>query len=637
VRYGARFNTGALILAAALSIGATGVARAQNPPPGPIEISVDATHAPQRILHAKLQFPVRTGPLTLYYPKWMPADHSPDGPIPNLAGLKFSAGGKEIPWHQDLVDMYAFNLDIPQGVSTLDASLDFLISAPGPTIDFSASGSAKLFILMWNQVVLYPKGWPAHELTFNPALTLPQGWKFNTSLPVASQSGNGVTFLPVPLDLLIDSPVQSGEFTRVYQLNPGAKPSHEVDVASDDAWALDISPDLIEHYKRLVAEAGALYQSHHYRDYHFLLTLSDNVLPLGQEHHESSDDRVAEHTLVDPNGRMREAGLFPHEFSHSWNGQYRRPEGLATADFQQPMKGELLWVYEGLTEYLGTLLSARSGLLTPQQTRDYIALTASTTDHRAGRQWRSLQNTANAAQMLYFSPPEWSSYRRSVDFYPEAVLIWLEVDATIRKLTSDHKSMDDFCHAFYAPPDGEPEIKTYTFDDLVATLNQVAPNDWRSFLRERLDSTAATAPLGGITGGGWKLVYTDEPNEFLAAGEAESGGGDFTASIGLRVRGDGMVVDSIPGMPAFESGVSPFLKIVGVNGRQFSVDELRRAIRDSKSSSSAVEIVAMNTGTLEKHEIRYQGGSRYPHLERVDGSTDYLGEILKPLTPVGVH
>jgi len=637
VRYGARFNTGALILAAALSIGATGVARAQNPPPGPIEISVDATHAPQRILHAKLQFPVRTGPLTLYYPKWMPADHSPDGPIPNLAGLKFSAGGKEIPWHQDLVDMYAFNLDIPQGVSTLDASLDFLISAPGPTIDFSASGSAKLFILMWNQVVLYPKGWPAHELIFNPRLTVPQGWKFNTSLPIASQSGNGVTFLPVPLDLLIDSPVQSGEFTRVYQLNPGAKPSHEVDVASDDAWALDISPDLIEHYKRLVAEAGALYQSHHYRDYHFLLTLSDNVLPLGQEHHESSDDRVAEHTLVDPNGRMREAGLFPHEFSHSWNGQYRRPEGLATADFQQPMKGELLWVYEGLTEYLGTLLSARSGLLTPQQTRDYIALTASTMDHRAGRQWRSLQNTANAAQILYFSPPEWSSYRRSVDFYPEAVLIWLEVDATIRKLTSDHKSMDDFCHAFYAPPDGEPEIKTYTFDDLVATLNQVAPNDWRSFLRERLDSTAATAPLGGITGGGWKLVYTDEPNEFLAAGEAESGGGDFTASIGLRVRGDGMVVDSIPGMPAFESGVSPFLKIVGVNGRQFSVDELRRAIRDSKSSSSAVEIVAMNTGTLEKHEIRYQGGSRYPHLERVDGSTDYLGEILKPLTPVGVH
>jgi predicted metalloprotease with PDZ domain len=623
-------------LIAGVNLATVRTTRAQNPPPGPIKISVDATHAPQRVLHAKLEIPTRPGPLTLYYPKWMPADHSPDGPIPNLAGLKFSAGGKEIPWVQDDVDMYAFNLEIPAGVNSIEASLDFLISAPGPTIDFAASGSAKLFILMWNQVTLYPKGWPAHELTFNPTLTVPAGWKFNTSLPIASQSGNSITFSPVPLDLLIDSPVQSGEYVRVYPLNPGAKPPHEIDVASDDAWALDISPDLLEHYTRLVAEAGALYQSHHYRDYHFLLTLSDNVLPLGQEHHESSDDRVAEHTLVDPNARLLEAGLFPHEFTHSWNGQFRRPEGLATLDFQAPMKGELLWVYEGLTEYLGTILSARSGLLSPQQTRDYIALTASTMDHRAGRRWRSLQNTANAAQILYFSPQEWASYRRSVDFYPESVLIWLDVDATIRKLTSDRKSMDDFCHAFYAPPDGEPVIKTYTFDDVVATLNAIVSYNWRSFLRERLDTTAAGAPLGGITGGGWKLVYTDDANEFLAAGEADSGSGDFTTSLGLKVKADGTVVDSIPGMPAFESGVSPYLRIIGVNGRQFSVDELKRAIRDSKSSSAPIEIAATNTGTIEKHEIHYSGGYRYPHLERVEGSSNYLDEALKPLTPVSV-
>ena len=624
------------ILIVALSLAAS-PARAQSPPPGPIKISVDATHAPQRILHAKLVIPTRPGPLTLYYPKWLPADHSPDGPISNLVGLKFTAGGKEIPWHQDLVDMYAFNLDIPKGTNSVEVSLDFLLSAPGPTIDFSASGSAKLFILMWNQVVLYPKGWPAADLIFNPALTLPKGWKFNTSLPIASQSGNTISFSPVPLDLLIDSPVQSGEFVRVFPLSPGAKPPHEVDVASDDAWALDVPPALIENYKRLVAEAGALFRSHHYRDYHFLLTLSDNVLPLGQEHHESSDDRVAEHTLVDPNARLLEAGLFPHEFTHSWNGQYRRPEGLATQDFQQPMKGNLLWVYEGLTEYLGTVLSARSGLLTPQQTREKIALTASMLEHRAGRQWRSLQNTADAAQILYFAPQEWASYRRSVDFYPESVLIWLDVDTMIRKLTNDRRSMDDFCRAFYAPPDGQPVIKTYNFGDLVSTLNQIAPYNWRAFFRERLDSTAPTAPLGGITGGGWKLVYTDEPNELLAAGEAVSGGGDFTASIGLSVKGDGTVIDAIPGMPAFESGVSPYSRIIGVNGRQFSVDELKRAIRDSESNSAAIEIVATNTGTLETHEIRYHGGNRFPHLERTEGSPDYLDEILKSLTPVSVH
>jgi predicted metalloprotease with PDZ domain len=456
--------------------------------------------------------------------------------------------------------MYAFNLDIPEGITSLDASLDFLTSAPGPSIDFSASSAARLFILMWNQVVLYPKGWPAADLTFDPALTVPSGWKSNTSLPISGQSGNTITFAPVPLDLLIDSPVQSGEFVRVFPLNAGAKPPQELDVASDDAWALDVPPELLDGYKRLVAEATALYQSHHFRDYHFLLTLSDNVMGLGQEHHESSDDRVPQHTLVDPNARLREAGLFPHEFTHSWNGQYRRPVGLATPDFQQPMKGELLWVYEGLTEYLGTILTARSGLLTPAQTREHLAETASELDHRAGRRWRSLQNTANAAQILYFQPPEWGSYRRGVDFYPEAVLIWLEVDATIRKLTGDRKSMDDFCHVFYGGPDGEPVIKTYTFEDLVATLNGIAPYDWTAFFRARLDSTEPGAPLGGITGGGWKLVYNDDPNEILSAGEAGSGSGNFTASIGLRVKHDGTVVDAIPGMPAFEGGLSAYLE-----------------------------------------------------------------------------
>jgi len=626
-------RAGLVVIPIALSLIATTTALAQLSPPGPITISVDATHAPQRILHAKLEIPVRPGPLTLYYPKWMPADHSPDGPIPNVAGLKFSAGGKEIAWVQDDVDMYAFNLDVPAGVNSIQASLDFLISAPGPTIDFAASGSAKLFILMWNQVILYPKGWRATELTFQPSLTVPAGWKFNTSLPIAGQSADTITFSSVPLDLLVDSPVQSGEFVRVYPLNPGEKPPHEVDVVSDDPWALDIPPALVDNYKRLVAEASALYQSHHYRDYHFLLTLSDNVLPLGQEHHESSDDRVAERTLVDPSSRLLESGLFPHEFSHSWNGQYRRPGGLATPDFQTPMKGELLWVYEGLTEYLGTVLSARSGLTTPQQTRDYIALTASTMAHRAGRRWRSLQNTANAAQILYFSPPEWASYRRSVDFYPESVLIWLDVDTTIRKLTNNRRSMDDFCRVFYGPPDGQPTIKTYEFDDVVATLNQIAQHDWHSFLRERLDSTADTAPLGGINGGGWKLVYSDDADEFLSAGDAVSGGGDYTASIGLKVKGDGTVVDSIPGMPAFESGVSPYLRIIAVNGRAFSVDELTRAIAGSRSSAGTIVITATNTGAIETHEIHYQGGNRYPHLERIDGTADYLSDILKPLTP----
>jgi predicted metalloprotease with PDZ domain len=624
-----RTSAGVLVLLIVVVVMLNGVAAASDAPPPPISISVDATQVSQRILHAKLVFPVHPGPLTLYYPKWMPADHSPDGPVWNLAGLKFFSGKRQLPWQQDDVDMYAFHLTVPEGITSVEGSLDFLISAPGPTIDFSASGAANLFILMWNQVLLYPKGWPASDLTFVPTLTLPAEWKFSTSLPISKRSGNTISFAPVTLDLLVDSPVQSGQFMRVIPLSPS--PPQELDVLSDDAWALDVPPDLIDGYKRLVAEADALYKSHHFREYHFLLTLSDNVMELGQEHHESSDDRVKQHTLVDPNARLHMAGLFPHEFSHSWNGQYRRPEGLATPDFQEPMRGELLWVYEGLTEYLGTVLSARSGLLTLAQSHDRIAAVASEMEHRAGRQWRSLQNTATAAQILYFSVPEWASYRRGTDFYPEAVLIWLEVDSIIRKLTGDRKSLDDFCHMFYAGHEGEPTIKTYTFKDLVSTLNGIAPNDWEGFFRSRLEATDG-APLGRLQGSGWRLLYNNEPNEMMSAADAVSGTGDFTSSLGLRVKHAGSVVDSIPGLPAFEAGISPYFKIVGVNGREFSVDELKRAIHDSETNSTPIEITTINSGKLALHKLQYHKGSQFPHLERVDGSPDYLDEILKPLT-----
>jgi predicted metalloprotease with PDZ domain len=596
-----------------------------------IKLTVDATEAAHKILHAQLEVPVTPGPMTLYYPKWMPADHSPDGPIENLVGLQFSSNGKKVAWRRDLVDMYAVNLDIPQGTTALTVNLDFLLSAPGPTIDFAADASSKLLVLMWNTVLLYPKGRPAHEIMFEPQLRLPQGWKFNTSLPVANRSGDTIAFAPVPLDLLIDSPVQSGEFLRSIPLSSGGVPPQELDIASDDAWAIAVPPELIENYKNLVTQASLLYQSYHFRDYHFLFTLSDNVLPLGQEHHESSDDRVAEHALVDPNHRILVSGLLPHEFSHSWNGQFRRPTGLATADFQLPMEGELLWVYEGLTDYLGTLLTARSGLLTQQQSREQLASIASTLEHRAGRSWRSLQDTADSAQVLYFSPGEWVATRRSVDFYQESIFLWLDVDTTIRRLSNGRKSMDDFCRIFYAGQDGQPVIKTYTFDDVVSTLNQVAPFDWRSFLRERLDYTGPNAPLGGIAGGGWELVYDDTQNEFLAAAQAVSSRANLTSSVGMTVGRDGMIDDVIPGMAAAKAGLSPYMKILAVDGRQFSVEELNRAVKDSKTGPGTIDILASNTGTIEHHSISYRDGMRSPHLKRVEGKPDMLSAILTPL------
>lgn len=599
-------------------------------PSGPISISVDATEAAQKVLHAELSIPVKPGTLTLYYPKWMPADHSPDGPIWNVAGLQFSAAGKSIPWTQDSVDMYAFHLEVPKDTNSITAKLDFLLSAPGPTIDFSASGTARLFVLMWNQVVLYPSGWPANQITFQPKLTVPSGWAVHTALPIAEQSSGTVTFKPVALDLLIDSPVQSGAYTKVISLTPGRNPSTEIDVAADSDSALEIPPEVIGNYKRLVEEAEALYQSHHYREYHFLLTLSDNIMELGQEHHESSDDRVAANALSDPNRRLLGADLLPHEFTHSWNGQYRRPEGLATPDFQQPMKGELLWVYEGLTDYLGTVLAARSGLRSAEQTREQLAMVASTLDHRAGRAWRSLENTSRAAQILYFTPAEWRSYRRGTDFYPESVLIWLEADSTIRRLTSGHRSLDDFCRAFLGGSEVMPVVKIYSFDDVVAAMNEVAAYDWRSFFVERLQSVATHAPLGGLSGGGWQLTYNDEPNQMIAASQAGAGIADYTSSIGVILKADGTVQDAIPGMPAYQRGIRPYTKLLAVNGRQFSVEELNKALAESKTKTGTVILLVSNAGFVESREIDYHGGLRYPHLARNEATSDYLDGILKP-------
>ena len=614
----------------AVIVSTAACAHSQAQSARPIKISVDATQASRRVLHSQLEIPASPGPLTLYYPKWLPADHSPDGPISNVAGLKFSAAGKRIPWRQDPVDMYAFHVIVPSGADWVTANFDFLLSAPGPAIDFSASGSAKLLILMWSEVLLYPSGFSASALSFSPTLKLPQDWKFSTALPVDHVSGDTITFAPLPLDLLVDSPVQSSPYMRVFQLTPNGALRHELDVAADGPSLLDVPPELIESYKRLVSEALALYQSHHYREYHFLLTLSDHVMGLGQEHHESSDDRIPARTLIEPGKRLLEAGLFPHEFTHSWNGQFRRPEGLATPDFQQPMKSDLLWVYEGLTSYLGTILTARSGLWTPAQTREDIAHVASTLVHRAGRNWRSLQNTSLAAQVLYFSPAEWTSYRRGTDFYIESLLLWLEVDVNIRKLTHDQRSLDTFCRDFFGGPGGKPAISTYTFDDLISALNKVAPQDWRGFFQERMDPTDPPPPFRGLTEGGWRLVFNDEPNEMVESGQG--GTGDFTSSIGLVVKSDGYIQDAVPGMPAFESGLSPYMKMIGVDGRQFSIDELTQAIKNTKSGPAAITVLVSNSGVLETYEIKYHGGAAYPHLERVQSVNDYLDDILKPLT-----
>jgi len=585
-----------------------------------ISLTVDATQTPLKILRAHLVIPVKPGPLTLYYPKWIPGEHGPGGPIANLTGLKFGAEGKTIPWRRDLLDVFTFHLDVPAGASHLDATYDYIEPGGGSATD-------KLLVLAWNETVLYPAEMPAERLIYEAKLLLPDGWKFGTALPVASQSGNQVSFKPISLDLLVDSPVMAGEFYRAIDLTPPGEPiHHEIDMVADSEAALNMSPDIQKELINLVAESGKLFGARHYRDYHFLLTLSDHVAHFGLEHHESNDSRLPERALLSPDAGMSAGGLLAHEFVHSWNGKFRRPANLTVPYYEAPMKTDLLWVYEGLTDYLGPMLAARTGLWTQDHYHEYLAsIAAALGPGRPGRTWRPLLDTAVGEPVLGF-PRGWFNWRRGVDYYDEGDLLWLEVATIIHRETQGRKSIDDFCHAFHGGPNNGPEVKTYTFDELVRALNEIAPFDWASFFHERLNSTSADAPVGGIEYGGWKVVFNAEPTKL----PGRRGNAGDVYSIGLQLGDDGTVNDSIVGSPAFEAGISSGMKVVGVNGRVYTHDLLEDAIKDAKDASKPISLLVVIDGYFRTSTIHYSGGGRYPHLARDEAKPDYLDELIKP-------
>jgi predicted metalloprotease with PDZ domain len=593
-----------------------------------VTLFVDASSAPRKIFHATLKIPASPGDLTLYYPKWIPGEHAPDGPVIDLAGLKFSAGGKTLKWRRDLLDGFTIHLEVPAGESEITADLDFLSPA---TFEggFSAGSSAtdKLAVISWNQVLLYPKGFKSDDINYTASLKLPDGWKFGTPLPISKQSGNEIHFTTVSLTTLVDSPVITGEFLKVVPL--AQDPLTEMDIAADSAAALDAPQEVWDHYKNLVEQANKLFGAHHYRDYHFLYSMSDHVAHFGLEHHESDDSRVDERGLVDETARRAEASLLPHEYVHSWNGKFRRPADLATPDYQQPMQDDLLWVYEGLTNYLGEVLTARSGLLTTPQLRDDLALTAAALDHTPGREWRNLQDTADAAPELYFSPRAWRSWRRSTDFYSEDTLNWLWVDVIIRQQSKGAKTLDDFCRLFHGAPSTGPTVKPYTFDDVVNTLNQVVPYDWRGFWTERLTNHGPGAPLGGIEGSGWKVVYDETPSEMERGAEGSFHFVDVAYSLGLDLNDEGTITDTIEGMLAAKAGIGPGMKLVGVNGRKFSTEVLHDALKTGKTSSEPLELLVENTDYYKTYKLDYHGGEKYPHLVRDESKPDLLTDILK--------
>jgi predicted metalloprotease with PDZ domain len=598
----------------------------------PVQILVDATEAPRGLLHARLVVPARPGELALFYPKWIPGEHGPTGPIGQIGGLRLRAGGQPIGWRRASEEMFEVRTLVPAGASAIEVDLDFILPTPGPGRG-GASSTANLLVLNWNQVLVYPKATPVRDLVYAATLRLPAGWRYASALPVVGDHQGTVVFQPVPLETLVDAPLAAGRHLRSVALGPDRGPAHHLHVVADSAEALALGDQQLLALKQLVVEAGALFGAYHYRVYHFLYTLSDALRHGGLEHHESSDNRGPERALVDEDPRRAIATLLPHELVHSWNGKYRRPRGLATGDYHTPMRGELLWIYEGLTTYLGWVLAARSGLRTEADQREQLAATAAELHHAPGRLWRSLEDTAVAAQILYATPTAGRSLRRSVDFYPEGILLWLDADVLIRQKTGGQRSLDDFCRAFFGGTDGPPEVKPYELADALAALGAVAPHDWAGFFAERVSRPTAEPPFGGITGGGWRLAYDGKPNEMVALYERLRKHHNLFFSIGAQIGEGGEVADVIPGMPAARAGLAPEEQVLAIGGRRFSKNALADALARAKTSPEPIEVVAQKGDFVRTIALDYHGGERHPHLERVEGQPDHIGAILAPRTP----
>jgi len=600
----------------------------------PIQITADLSDAPRKLYHAEVDLPVNAGPLTLTTPQWIPGTHMPAGPAQDITGVVFTVNGQRLTWRRDDVDLYQFHLTIPPGVTTLHAHLDCIVTQ---------RVTQKLAVLEWEKLLLYPARTPVHEIPIQPSLIVPAGWGIGTALtpigfgayPVPA-AGATTHFTATSVEQLQDSPIITGQYFHEFPLAPEILPKHYLDVVSDTSEDSKLRVPVLAEIANLIREADKMYASHHYNQYHFLLTISDLAGFEGLEHGQSSDNGVGEKDFSDPSRQIAVSDLLSHEFTHSWNGKYRRPVGLYQPDFATPQQGALLWIYEGMTEYLGNVLAARSALKSQAEYREVLAISAANLDYTPGRDWRPTEDTAVAASILRGGNPAWSNWRRGQDYYMEGELLWLDVDTLMRKTSNNQKSLNDFVRIFLGKGGNTgPLIVPYTFDELVADLNQVTPYDWATFLRDRVDKINPRADLAGIEQGGYKLVYHDEPSasekSLIEVFGKYIGTVDTWFSIGVRANSDGTILDVRWNGPADKARLAPGSKIIGVNGQVFSGDLLRAAIREAKGKTDPIHLIVQSESFLTKADIDYHDGERYPALERVAGTPAYLDDITRPL------
>jgi predicted metalloprotease with PDZ domain len=608
------------------------VAPADTPYPGTISLLVDATNITDRVLNVHETIPIKGRDITLFYPEWLPGTHSPSDPVSELAGLVVTANGKRIPWVRDRVDMYAFHVEVPQDAKTLDINFQYL----APLDPKRGRISSKFANVTWDRVLLYPAGYFSRDIKFEAALRLPEGWQFACALDVKSQNGNLVQFKETTLNTLVDSPLYAGVNFKRLDLSTGPDNPVYLDVFADKPADLEITPEELQYHKNLAIEAQKLFNSHHYDRYDFLFSVSDIVSGKGLEHHQSSEDGSPANYFTDWGAGVGRRALLPHEYTHSWNGKFRRPADLWTPNFNVPMRNDLLWVYEGLTDYYGNVLTARSGMRTPEQARDVFAQIAAGFEISPGRTWRSLIDTTNEpiASSHGAMPQAWPSWQRSYDYYPESDLIWLDADTKIRELSGGKKSLDDFAKLFFGIDNGSYITVTYTFDDLVKALNTVQPYDWAGFFRTRVYEVNPDVPENGFTQGGYRLVYNDNEPEWLKKAESVRGV-SFATSLGFSVKLDNPdshgSLDNVAwdGL-AFKAGITPDMQLQAVNDQKYTVAGLRETILAAEKSKEPIKLLLKRGDEFVTVSLDYHGGMRYPHLERVETTPDRLDAILAP-------
>ena len=609
------------------------VAPADTPYPGTISLLVDATNITDRILSVHETIPIKGRDITLLYPEWLPGTHSPSNPARELAGLIVTANGKRIPWVRDRVDMYAFHVEAPKDATMLDINFQYL----APQDPKRGRISAKFADVTWNSVLLYPAGYFSRDIKFETAIRLPEAWQFACSLDVKSQNGNLVQFKETTLNTLVDSPLYAGVNFKRLDLSTGPDNPVYLDVFADKPADLEITPEELQYHKNLVIEAQKLFNSHHYDRYDFLFSVSDIVSGKGLEHHQSSEDGSRANYFTDWGAGVAGRALLPHEYTHSWNGKFRRPADLWTPNFNVPMRNDLLWVYEGLTDYYGNVLTARSGMRAPEQARDVFAQIAAGFEISPGRTWRSLQDTTNEPIISSrFVPGTWQSWQRSYDYYPESDLIWLDADTKIRELSGGKKSLDDFAKLFFGIDNGSYITVTYTFDDIVKALNTVQPYDWAGLLRTRVYEVNPNVPENGFTQGGYRLVYNDNEPEWLKKAESVRGV-SFATSLGFSVKSDISGPDSHGGIDqvwwdslAFKAGITPDMQLQAVNDQKYTPAVLRETILAAEKSQEPIKLLLKRGDEFVTISLDYHGGMRYPHLERVETTPDRLDAILAP-------